>query len=64
MTLGLFGGAFDPPHNGHVALVHAAKEALGLDRVVVVVAADPGHKRVETPASVPSNAARGVILRI
>jgi nicotinate-nucleotide adenylyltransferase len=50
--LGLFGGAFDPPHNGHVALVRAAKEALGLDRVVVVVSADPGHKRVETPANV------------
>ena len=32
MRLGLFGGAFDPPHVGHVALVRAAKEALGLDR--------------------------------
>jgi nicotinate-nucleotide adenylyltransferase len=52
VRLGLFGGAFDPPHNGHVALVRAAKEALGLDRVIVVVAADPGHKRVETPAGV------------
>ena len=52
MKLGLFGGAFDPPHNGHVALVRAAKDALGLDRVIVVVAADPGHKSVETPASV------------
>jgi nicotinate-nucleotide adenylyltransferase len=48
----LFGGAFDPPHSGHVALVRAAKQALGLDRVVVVVAADPGHKRVETLADV------------
>ena len=52
MRLGLFGGAFDPPHNSHVALVHAAKGALRLDRVVVVVAADPGHKRVATPANV------------
>jgi nicotinate-nucleotide adenylyltransferase len=50
--LGLFGGAFDPPHAGHVALVRAAKDALGLDRVVVVVTADPGHKRVETPVDV------------
>jgi nicotinate-nucleotide adenylyltransferase len=49
---GILGGTFDPPHNGHVALVRAAKEALGLDRVIVVVAADPGHKRVETPANV------------
>ena len=50
MTLGLYGGSFDPPHNGHVALVQAAKQALGLDCVIVVVAADPGHKRVEAPA--------------
>jgi nicotinate-nucleotide adenylyltransferase len=52
MTIGLFGGAFDPPHEGHVALVRAAKKALGLDRVVVLVTANPGHKRVETPADV------------
>ena len=51
-ALGVFGGAFDPPHRGHVALVRAAKQALGLERVVVVVVADPGHKRVDTPAAV------------
>lgn len=50
--IGLFGGVFDPPHLGHVALVRAAKDALALDRVVIVVAADPGHKRVDTPAEV------------
>ena len=49
--IGLFGGAFDPPHNGHVALVRAAKRALGVEPVLVLVAADPAHKRVETPAS-------------
>lgn len=49
--IGLFGGAFDPPHAGHVALLDAAKRALGLDRVVVIVAANPGHKRVDTPAA-------------
>ena len=49
-ALGLFGGAFDPPHNGHVALVRAAKAALRLERVIVLVAADPAHKRVGTPA--------------
>ena len=49
--IGLFGGVFDPPHLGHVALVQAAKEALGLDRVVIVVAAHPGHKPVQTPAA-------------
>jgi nicotinate-nucleotide adenylyltransferase len=49
---------FDPPHVGHVALVHAAKEALGLERVVVVVVADPGHKDVQTPPDVRLELAR------
>jgi len=51
VTVGLFGGAFDPPHRGHVELVRRAKDALGLDHVVVLVSAAPGHKRVETPAA-------------
>ena len=46
---GLYGGAFDPPHRGHVELARSAKEQLGLDRLVVLVAAHPGHKPVETP---------------
>jgi nicotinate-nucleotide adenylyltransferase len=47
---GLLGGAFDPPHEGHVALARAALEQLDLDRLVVLVVADPGHKRVDSPA--------------
>lgn len=50
--LGLFGGAFDPPHRGHVELARRAKAELRLDKLIVLVAADPGHKRVETPADV------------
>jgi nicotinate-nucleotide adenylyltransferase len=48
--IGLLGGAFDPPHVGHVALADAAERELGLERVVVVVVADPGHKLVHCPA--------------
>jgi len=47
---GLLGGAFDPPHVGHVALARAAVERFGLDRLIVLVVADPGHKGVEAPA--------------
>lgn len=50
MTVGLLGGAFDPPHNGHVVLAHEATAHFELDRVVVVVTGDPPHKRVETDA--------------
>ncbi len=47
---GLFGGAFDPPHAGHVALARAAKAQFGLPRLTVLVVADPGHKQTHLPA--------------
>ena len=47
---GLFGGAFDPPHNGHVALAEAAFAHFDLERLVVLVAAAPGHRSVEADA--------------
>ena len=47
---GILGGAFDPPHLGHVALARAAIEELDLDALEVAVVADPGHKGVATPA--------------
>ena len=40
------GGTFDPPQNGHVALARAALARLPIDRLVVLVAADPGHRGV------------------
>jgi len=50
VVVGLLGGAFDPPPLGHVALARAGKEHFGLDRLVVLVSARPGHKAVSTPA--------------
>lgn len=49
--IGLFGGSFDPPHRGHVELARRAKDELGLERLVVLVSANPGHKHVDTPAA-------------
>jgi nicotinate-nucleotide adenylyltransferase len=46
---GLLGGAFDPPHVGHVAFADAAVRELALERLVVVVVAHPGHKTVHSP---------------
>ncbi len=43
--IGLLGGSFDPPHNGHVALAKAALEQLPIDRLVVLVAERPGHRK-------------------
>jgi nicotinate-nucleotide adenylyltransferase len=46
---GLFGGAFDPPHKGHVALAEEALRHFELERLLVLVVVRPGHKDVGTP---------------
>ena len=43
---GLFGGAFDPPHNGHVALAKTALDHFRLERLLALVVVDPGHREV------------------
>lgn len=43
--LGLFGGTFDPPHLGHLILAATCADALDLDVVWFVPAAQPPHKR-------------------
>jgi nicotinate-nucleotide adenylyltransferase len=45
---GLFGGAFDPPHDGHVALAETALARFELESLLVLVVVDPGHREVET----------------
>lgn len=44
VKFGVFGGTFDPPHNGHLALARAARRALGLDAVLWVLTPMPPHK--------------------
>jgi nicotinate-nucleotide adenylyltransferase len=46
----LYGGAFDPPHLGHVALADAARERFGVDRLVVLVNERPAHRAVHASA--------------
>jgi nicotinate-nucleotide adenylyltransferase len=58
VTTGLLGGTFDPPQNGHVALARAALEELPIDRLVVLVAAVPGHRSVAAPAEARLQLAR------
>ena len=48
MKLGLFGGTFDPIHNGHLSMAAAFADELALDQVVFIPAGDPYHKSVAT----------------
>jgi nicotinate-nucleotide adenylyltransferase len=49
-VVGLLGGAFDPPHYGHLALADAALEHFGLERLLVIPTGVAPHKEVETDA--------------
>jgi nicotinate-nucleotide adenylyltransferase len=42
--VGVLGGTFDPPHLGHLWLATLAADAMGLDRVLFMPAAQPPHK--------------------
>ena len=43
--VGLFGGAFDPPHSAHRTLIEAALAALRLDSLLVLPTGQPWHKQ-------------------
>lgn len=60
-SIGIFGGTFDPVHNGHVMVARTALEELALDRLLIVPAAQSPFKPGETSAPA---AARVELLRL
>jgi nicotinate-nucleotide adenylyltransferase len=44
VRIGVFGGTFDPIHEGHLAAAKAAMECAHLDRVLFVPSAQPPHR--------------------
>ena len=42
--IGILGGAFDPPHNAHVAMAKAAIEQFQLDKLLVIPTGNAWHK--------------------
>jgi nicotinate-nucleotide adenylyltransferase len=55
LRIGLFGGTFDPPHVGHLVAAVNVRHALGLDRVVLMVANTPWQKEGSRPISPASD---------
>jgi len=45
MRIAIFGGSFDPIHTEHIRLAQAAIEELGLDKLFVMPAYAPPHKK-------------------
>jgi nicotinate-nucleotide adenylyltransferase len=50
----VFGGTFDPVHAAHLVVATQTRAALGLDRVLMVVAGDPWQKRGRVVAPAPA----------
>ncbi len=48
-AIGIFGGSFDPVHNGHVAIAKAAVEELSLEKLYVIPAAVSPFKTDRAP---------------
>ncbi len=44
MKIGIFGGAFNPVHNGHINLAKNYADSLELDKVIFIPTAVPPHK--------------------
>ena len=42
---GIFGGTFNPIHNGHLIIAESVREQFGLDRVLFIPSGQPPHKR-------------------
>ena len=50
MGVVLYGGAFDPPHLGHVAVADAARKQFGVAQLRVLVSERPAHRAVHASA--------------
>ncbi|MDR3666540.1 MAG: adenylyltransferase/cytidyltransferase family protein, partial [Ignavibacteriaceae bacterium] len=52
MKVGIFGGTFDPIHNGHLITALAVKEIRNLDKIIFIPSFIAPHK-IGKPSSSP-----------
>ncbi len=50
MRIGLFGGTFNPVHNGHMALANGALKKLNLEKIIFIPSYIPPHKGAQALA--------------
>jgi nicotinate-nucleotide adenylyltransferase len=62
MRIGFFGGSFDPPHFGHLAIARAAAAAFALDRILFAPTASQPLKPDGANASFPDRLAMVALL--
>lgn len=51
INIGLFGGTFDPIHNGHLHIARSFADELDLESVILLPAGDPYHKTAPRTAA-------------
>jgi nicotinate-nucleotide adenylyltransferase len=64
MRLGVFGGSFDPVHNGHLFVADAVRETCALDRILFVPTREGKHYRNGAMNASPQDRAQMIRLAI
>ena len=53
MKTGIYGGSFNPIHRGHLTAAMSAARQLGLDRLFLIPASVPPHKKLSADSATP-----------
>lgn len=61
MKIGIYGGTFNPPHNGHIILAENFIKEINLDKLLIIPAGIPPHKAAK---NLPDGKDRAEMCRI
>ena len=51
--IGIYGGAFNPPHTGHIRAAEFAVQALNLDKLLLIPSCSSPHKPLPEGSATP-----------